>query len=508
MVSLLPGSKLGRYQVLEQVGRGGMAIVFKAHDPELNRHVAIKVLPSYHTEDPTFVERFRQEAQVVARLNHPSIVEVHDFGEDKGFVYIVMEYVPGGTLQRLLGRRLPLTYVLGLIGPVADALEAAHGQGVIHRDVKPANVLLDADGKPILSDFGMALVLERTGRLTRTGSLFGTPEYMAPEQALGRVVDPRSDLYSLGIVIYEMLLGHPPFRGDNPTTTLLAHVQKPVPPPSDVDPDIDPRLEADLIKALSKDPDDRYQTPTQLMQALTSASVQSETGSETQATIERPVVVGSEIEDRTDDDKEERSGSGDNVDREPRPESRRWAGRWWFISGAGAAVIGVAIIAPLLLIPRGGDGLDQTQEPPAAAGLGQKEAPTSAVSAGSTALETRADFNIDMFEWGFWQPGTFTSGTHTIQVTNSGQQPHELRLIRLAPGASVDDYLAALDSDVEGALPGTPMGRIPPIDSGKQSILTAGFTSGNYALVCSMPDMVSGVPQQHLVDNNPKGVQV
>ena len=140
--------------------------------------------------------------------------------------------------------------------------------------------------------------------------------------------------------------------------------------------------------------------------------------------------------------------------------------------------------------------MDQKRASDAVTGFGQKGSPTSAASAGSTALETGVDFNIDMFEWGFWQPGTFTSGTHTIQVTNSGQQPHELRLIKLAPGASVDDYLAALDSGVEG--PGTPMGRIPPIDSGKQSVLTAGFTPGNYALVCSMNDMVTGVPHHAL----------
>ena len=195
--ALLPGSSLGRYQMLERIGRGGMASVYGAHDPELNREVAVKVLPSFQTDDPTFVERFRQEAQAVARLNHPNIIQVYDFGEDKGFSYIVMEYVTGGTLQDLVGGRLPLEEVLDLIAPVAEALEYAHSQGVIHRDIKPPNVLLDADRRPKLSDFGLARMLEGSAGLTRGDSVLGTPSYMSPEQALGRPADQRSDLYSL-----------------------------------------------------------------------------------------------------------------------------------------------------------------------------------------------------------------------------------------------------------------------------------------------------------------------
>ena len=163
-----------------------MASVFRSHDPQLDRQVAIKVLPSFQAEDPSFVERFRQEAQAVARLNHPNIIQVHDSGEDKGFSYIVMELVTGGTLQSLLGRPLPLERALGLITPLSQALEYAHGQGVLHRDVKPANVLLDPNGHPKLSDFGLARLLETSSGLTRAGTVIGTPEFMSPEQALGR----------------------------------------------------------------------------------------------------------------------------------------------------------------------------------------------------------------------------------------------------------------------------------------------------------------------------------
>lgn len=268
MVSIPPGSSLGRYQILEQIGQGGMATVFRAHDPELNRTVAIKVLPSYKSEDTTFVRRFRTEAQAIARLNHPNIVQVYDFGQDKGFSYIVMERVTGGTLSDLLTEKVPLEEAVALIGPVAEALEYAHRQGIVHRDIKPSNVLIDDEGKPKLSDFGLARLMEGGANLTGGDAVLGTPEYMAPEQALGRKADQRSDLYALGVLIYQMLLGQTPFHADTPPETLMAHVHQPVPLPSAVDPDVDPRIEANLIKALAKDPDDRHESPTALIEAL------------------------------------------------------------------------------------------------------------------------------------------------------------------------------------------------------------------------------------------------
>ena len=270
MVTLPAGSSLGRYQILEGIGRGGMASVFKAHDPELDRHVAVKVLPSYHTEDPTFIERFRREAQAVARLRHRNIVQVHDFGDDKGFTYIVMEYLAGGTLQDSLGQRLPLSKVVELIAPLAEALEFAHSQGVVHRDIKPSNVLMD-DARPVLSDFGLARLLEGAEGLTRADTVLGTPEYMAPEQALGRPAD-QSDMYALAIIIYQMLLGRTPFRGETPSETLMAHVHQSLPLPSSLDPDVDKRLEANLVKALAKDPADRHDSPTDLMRAVAGES--------------------------------------------------------------------------------------------------------------------------------------------------------------------------------------------------------------------------------------------
>ena len=279
MVSLPSGSKLGRYQVTDLLGHGGMASVFKASDPELNRFVAVKVLPSYHAEDPTFVERFRREAQAIAGLNHPNIIQVHDFGEDKGFIYIVMEYVTGGTLEDRLKDRYTLDDVLELISPLADALDYAHRQGIIHRDMKPANVLLDDGGKPILTDFGLARVLESSAGLTRTDAIVGTPEYMAPEQALGGSVDHRADLYSPGRHnLPDASGGYTLSRRYSKKATLMAHIHQPVPLPSTLDPHVDPRLEEVLLKALAKDPDERYQTAGQLVGALGSVFAQPETG--------------------------------------------------------------------------------------------------------------------------------------------------------------------------------------------------------------------------------------
>jgi serine/threonine protein kinase len=269
MVSIPPGSSLGRYRVIQQLGRGGMATVFRCHDPNLDRHVAVKVLPSFHTEDPTFTERFAVEAQTVARLNHPNILQIYDFGEDKGFTYIVSELVPGGDLQDMLdGNPLPIERVIELMGPLANALDHAHSQGIIHRDLKPANVLIGGEGQPILADFGLARMLEGSTRFTQAGQAIGTPEYMAPEQAMGADADHRSDLYAFGILIFQTLLGDTPFRADTPAATLMAHVHQPLPLPSSIDSNIDPRLEANLLKSLAKDPDDRFQSARDMVDAL------------------------------------------------------------------------------------------------------------------------------------------------------------------------------------------------------------------------------------------------
>ena len=273
MASISPGSSLGRYTIRQRLGEGGMATVYESLDPSLQRYVAIKVLPSYHTEDPSFPERFAQEAQAIARLNHPNILQVYDFGEDKGFTYIVSPLVPGGTLQhKLIGEMMSIEDVLWYLGPLADALDFAHTSGILHRDIKPGNVLLTENNEPILADFGLARILEASTRLTQPQQALGTPDYMSPEQVMGKDADHRADLYALGIMLYQMMLGRTPYHADTVAATLLAHVHGELPLPSAIKPDIDPAVEMVLLKALAKEPDDRFQSGAEMVHALEAAA--------------------------------------------------------------------------------------------------------------------------------------------------------------------------------------------------------------------------------------------
>ena len=264
------GTSIGPYQIVEEFGRGGMAVVYKAFQQSLNRYVAIKVLHQPYGMDEEFVVRFKQEALAAARLSHPNIVHVYDAGTAHGRHYIAMAFVEGGTLTELI-RQGPLEseQAISIAAQLADALEYAHSQGVIHRDIKPGNVLLTRDGRPLLSDFGIAKVWADSQSLTRTGTSFGTPEYMAPEQIEGRTHDGRTDIYSLGVVLYEMLAGTPPFKGgDSPMQTMYAHVHRPPPPLRDINPQIPDWLSAVVAKALAKGPDDRYQRASDMAGAL------------------------------------------------------------------------------------------------------------------------------------------------------------------------------------------------------------------------------------------------
>src|SRR5438067_7260833 len=226
----LIGKSLGQFRIVLHIGAGGMASVVKAYQPTLDRYVAIKVLPAYHARDPIFVKRFTQEARSVAKLAHPNIVQIHDFGEQDNITFIVMEYVESGTLKdRLKERALTVPEAVDFVIQAAEGLDCAHSHGIIHRDVKPANMLLRKDGHLLLSDFGIAKILEGTVNLTRVGTGIGTPQYMSPEQGTGQPVDRRSDIYSLGIVLFHCLTGRVPFNADNPLTITVKHLNEPLP---------------------------------------------------------------------------------------------------------------------------------------------------------------------------------------------------------------------------------------------------------------------------------------
>jgi serine/threonine-protein kinase len=256
----------GRYEITHLIARGGMAQVYRAMDRQLDRPVALKVLFPELSVDRTFVERFRREAQAAANLSHPNIVPVFDWGEDDGAYFIVMEYIEGRALSAVLRDPKPLRpQEIAMIGAgVAAALAFAHRHGVVHRDVKPGNVLITPDGDVKVTDFGIARAVNTEESLTQTGAVMGTAAYFSPEQAEGKGVDSRSDIYSLGVVIYEMSAGRPPFTGDSPVAVASKHVRDIPPLPREINAAVPAALEAVIMKAMAKLPDDRYASAEEL----------------------------------------------------------------------------------------------------------------------------------------------------------------------------------------------------------------------------------------------------
>ncbi|MDP9325418.1 MAG: protein kinase [Candidatus Dormibacteraeota bacterium] len=267
---LVPGSDLGPYRIVDKIGQGGMASVYKAYHAALSRFVALKVLPPQLAQDPQFEHRFREEAVAVANLRHTNIMAVYDYGELEGVTFIVNEFIDGGTFDLQMGSPLPLTYVIDILSPVAAALDYAHARGVIHRDVKPSNILVGRDGRPILGDFGLARMMMPEHDLTQTGMILGTPSYMAPEQGNGNPVR-QSDIYSLGIIAYQALTGRVPYQAATPMAIIIAHQTEPLPLPRSINPDIPVAVEEVLLKVLARSPEDRYPTGDAFIRALTRA---------------------------------------------------------------------------------------------------------------------------------------------------------------------------------------------------------------------------------------------
>jgi serine/threonine-protein kinase len=271
-MTYLVGQRLGRYEIEEEIGRGGMARVYRAVDTSLRRTVAIKVLAPQLAVDPEFAHRFEREAVLAANLRHPNIVGIYDVGEQDGMRYIAMEYVRGRSLYSIIEERgaIGLGYAVGVVEAVASALDYAHTQGAVHRDVKPQNIMIDVEGRVLLTDFGIAQPPEGDGRrerLTRTGVFMGTPEYISPEQASAERVDGRSDLYSLGIVTYEMITGKVPFSGST-LQIIVAHVQHAPPPPTSFAPDLPHEIDRVIGRILSKNPEQRFTSGAAFTSAL------------------------------------------------------------------------------------------------------------------------------------------------------------------------------------------------------------------------------------------------
>jgi serine/threonine-protein kinase len=288
------GSVLGdRYQVEARIGAGGMAEVYRGVDPVLNRPVAIKILLPQFARDASFVDRFRREAQAAARLNHPNIVAVYDTGSSDDTQWIVMEFIEGRTLQDFLSgdRRPTPEQACEIAEHICDALAAAHARGVIHRDIKPGNVMVTRSGAVKLMDLGIARLIAGPETAPQTSAVLGTAAYMSPEQAQGASVDARTDLYSLGAVLYEMLTGRPPFTGDSPVAIAYKQVNESPPLPSAINPDVSPQLDAVVLRALSKNPANRYQSAEEFAQDIRNAR----TGGTVSATPLLPAAEATQV---------------------------------------------------------------------------------------------------------------------------------------------------------------------------------------------------------------------
>ncbi len=271
MAGMIPSS-LGKYRIIEEIGRGGMAVVYKAVHPQLGRYVAIKVLPRQFTFEKKFVQRFHREATAASTLSHPNIVIIHDVDQEDDTHYIVMEYLEGQPLSNLIKEQgaLPLHRAMRILGQISSALDYAHTLGFVHRDIKPSNIIVGPDDHATLTDFGIVRTVDGTS-VTKEGAPIGTPEYMSPEQCDGKQADSKSDIYSLGVVLYEMLTGQVPFTADTPLVVMYQQVNKRPVPPRRINSDLPDAVERVVLRVLAKAPEDRYQTAGELAKTLEAA---------------------------------------------------------------------------------------------------------------------------------------------------------------------------------------------------------------------------------------------
>ncbi len=364
----LIGKTLGQYEIREKVGQGGMAQVFKAYQPGLDRFVAVKVLSPSLAEEPGFTERFQREAHSAARLHHPHILEVYDFGLQDNYNYLVMRYVENSrTLGNLIREGAPLDRLITYIIQVADALNYAHQRGIVHRDVKPGNILID--GKwALLTDFGLAKIREASSQLTATGIGLGTPAYMSPEQASGTGVDHRTDIYALGVILYRILTGTVPHDAPTPFAILAKRCSEPVPSLRETKPDIPESLNHVVLRSLSMIPGDRYPTATHFAEALKKAEEDPEYREESITTL-LATEAGTAVFDRAGD-----AGAVTVASHGATPFGRAAARRNNLILIAGGALAAVVLVGALLflLLSLGGGGGSSAAQP-----LDQSETPAS-----------------------------------------------------------------------------------------------------------------------------------
>ncbi len=378
------GTLAGRYQLRRLIGQGGMADVELALDTQLDREVAVKILHGRYADDPSFIARFRREAQAAANLNHPNIVAVYDAGEDDDRPFIVMEYVEGRSLRDVLRREsITPNRAIEVVGDAALALDYAHERGLVHRDVKPGNILIAQDGRVKVADFGIARAVSAE-TVTQTAAVFGTAAYIAPEQAQGERVDRRTDVYALGCVLYELLTGRQPFTGESAVTLAFKHVSEPPVPPSRIEPGLPPELDDVVLTAMAKDPADRYQTARELHDDLRRVEAGLPLAAAPVA-YEATQKLGSDRTEVLDRPDEERVVEREELADEEAPSRR---GAWILLA---LLLLGGALAAAYLL-----GAFDTLQvEIPQVRGQPINQAQTTLTEAGfETALEPRENANI------------------------------------------------------------------------------------------------------------------
>ena len=340
MVKLL----MGRYELVEKIGEGGMAVVYKAKDRLLNRYVAVKILRPEYTRDAQFVDSFRRESQAAAGLESPNIISIYDVGREGNIHFIVMEYIDGMSLSDVIKVEAPMDYkaAIAITKQIASALSVAHSHNIIHRDIKPHNIMMKSDGTAKLGDFGIAKAVSDS-TLTETSKIIGSVHYFSPEQARGSYVDERSDIYSLGIILYEMLTGKVPFDGDNPVQVALMHINDEIIPPSKLVPGIPPQLEKIVMKATDKFQTNRYASADEMLEDLNSIEFVSNTIGD-QAVFAQPDLTQTIYEARNEDLSAVGYGNNDDDDyeEEDKPEKK---GKKKKKKGALIAGIMIALIA-------------------------------------------------------------------------------------------------------------------------------------------------------------------
>lgn len=480
----LTGHTLGQYTVTARLGRGGMADVYKAYHPKLEVYRALKVIRPEFVTASDFRERFQKEAQSVASLRHPNIVQIHDFGEQDDAYYMVMEFIEGQDLKRIVkaeGKLRPIRRSLELIDQVADALHYAHSRGLIHRDIKPENIMVNEEGLPILMDFGIAKLLTANTQLTQTGMGIGTPAYMAPEQAKALPeIGPAADIYSLSVVLYEMLTGQVPFSADTPMAVMLKAINDPTPMPREFSSDISENLQQVLLKGMAKDPENRYDTARQFQRALREV-MDEEPAPETPAAT---AVMQSGEETRPEGGGGERpaegAGGSDKTTR-VRQGERRGSGR--------PGLVAALVLLALVLVGGAGAGVYFLLEPDRSERVADAGAEPGASSAG-------ADGQPDAREPAGGGMASADAGTgDDAEDTDEQPEPETGSQAPEAEAPAAEPRIASADAEsaegVEPAGPDTADG-LPEADEpapGSQS-----------AMVDAEPEEETGQPQPDTVD--------